>query len=130
MIALRTQQIIAEESGVANVVDPFGGSYFMESLTNKVEREALDYIRKIDEMGGIIKAIERGFPQAEIANSAYIFQRQLESKEKVMVGVNKYQAEETKRPLRDPLHRPHGGKAKYKSSRSCATEKPSGPFRV
>ena len=99
MIALRTQQIIAEESGVANVVDPFGGSYFMESLTNQVEREAMEYIRKIDEMGGIIKAIERGFPQAEIANSAYHFQRQLETKEKVMVGVNKYQADEKKRTL-------------------------------
>jgi methylmalonyl-CoA mutase N-terminal domain/subunit len=99
MIALRTQQIIAEESGVANVVDPFGGSYFMESLTNRVEREAMEYIQKIDDMGGIIKAIERGFPQAEIANSAYIFQRQLEAKEKVMVGVNKYQADEKKRQL-------------------------------
>lgn len=99
MIALRTQQIIAEESGVANVVDPFGGSYFMESLTNRIERDALDYIRRIDEMGGMVKAIERGFPQAEIANSAYHFQRQMEKKEKVMVGVNKYQAEEKKRPL-------------------------------
>lgn len=99
MIALRTQQVIAEESGVTNVVDPFGGSYFMEALTNKVEKEALEYIRKIDEMGGIIPAIERGFPQAEIANSAYIFQRQLESKDKVMVGVNKYSAEEKKRSL-------------------------------
>jgi methylmalonyl-CoA mutase N-terminal domain/subunit len=99
MIALRTQQVIAEESGVANVVDPFGGSYFMEGLTNKVEREAMDYIRRIDEMGGMVKAVERGFPQAEIANSAYHFQRQLESKEKVMVGVNKYQAEEKKRTL-------------------------------
>jgi methylmalonyl-CoA mutase, N-terminal domain len=99
MIALRTQQIIAEESGVANVVDPFGGSYFMEALTNRVEREALDYIRRIDEMGGMVKAIERGFPQAEIANSAYHFQRQLETREKVMVGVNKYQAEEKKRAL-------------------------------
>ncbi|MGK5083621.1 methylmalonyl-CoA mutase family protein [Bdellovibrionota bacterium FG-1] len=99
MIALRTQQIIAEESGVANVVDPFGGSYFMESLTNRVEREALDYIRKIDEMGGIIAAIERGYPQSEIANSAYQFQRLLESKEKVMVGVNKYQVKEPKRTI-------------------------------
>jgi methylmalonyl-CoA mutase N-terminal domain/subunit len=99
MIALRTQQIIAEESGVANVVDPFGGSYFMESLTNRVEREALEYIRKIDEMGGIVPAIERGFPQSEIANSAYIFQRQLETKDKVMVGVNKYQAAEKKRQI-------------------------------
>jgi methylmalonyl-CoA mutase N-terminal domain/subunit len=99
MIALRTQQIIAEESGVANVVDPLGGSYFVEALTNRVEREALDYIRRIDEMGGIVKAIENGFPQAEIANSAYLYQRQLESKEKVMVGVNKYQIEEPKRTI-------------------------------
>ena len=99
MIALRTQQVVAEESGVANVVDPFGGSYFMESLTNRVEREAMDYIRRIDEMGGMVKAIERGFPQAEIANSAYHFQRQLETKEKVMVGVNKYVVEEPKRTI-------------------------------
>jgi methylmalonyl-CoA mutase N-terminal domain/subunit len=99
MIALRTQQILAEETGVANVADPFGGSYFMESLTNRVERDALEYIRKIDEMGGIIKAIERGYPQAEIANSAYHFQRQLEAKEKIMVGVNKYQAKEEARSI-------------------------------
>ncbi len=99
MIALRTQQIIAEESGVANVVDPLGGSYFVEHLTNRVELEAMEYIRKIDEMGGIIKAIEKGFPQAEIANSAYHFQRQLETKEKVMVGVNKYAMDEKKRPI-------------------------------
>jgi len=99
MIALRTQQVIAEESGVANVADPFGGSYFMEALTNKVEKEALDYIRRIDEMGGMVKAVERGFPQAEIANSAYHFQRQLESKEKIMVGVNRYETEEAARKL-------------------------------
>ena len=99
MIALRTQQIIAEESGVSNVADPLGGSYFVESLTNRVEREALEYIRKIDEMGGMAAAVERGFPQAEIANSAYHFQRQLESKEKVMVGVNKFQMAEPKRTI-------------------------------
>jgi methylmalonyl-CoA mutase N-terminal domain/subunit len=99
MIALRTQQIIAEESGVTNVADPFGGSYFMETLTQKVEKEALAYIHKIDGMGGMVKAIEKGFPQAEIANSAYHFQRQLESKEKVMVGVNKYQATESARTI-------------------------------
>jgi methylmalonyl-CoA mutase, N-terminal domain len=73
--------------------------YFVEALTNRVERDALEYIRKIDEMGGMIAAIERGFPQAEIANSAYHFQRQLESKEKVMVGVNKHQATEAKRTI-------------------------------
>ena len=99
MIALRTQQVIAEESGIPNVVDPFGGSYFMESLTNKVERETMEYIRKIDEMGGMVKAIEKGFPQAEIANSAYHFQKQLETKEKVVVGVNKYQVPEPKRKI-------------------------------
>ena len=99
MIALRTQQIIAEESGVANVVDPFGGSYFMETLTNKVESAALEYIKKIDDMGGMVMAVEKGFPQAEIANSAYHFQRQLESKEKIMVGVNKYQMQEPKRTM-------------------------------
>jgi methylmalonyl-CoA mutase N-terminal domain/subunit len=99
MIALRTQQIIAEESGVANVADPFGGSYFMEILTLRVEKAALDYIKKIDDMGGIIQAIEKGFPQAEIANSAYHFQRQLEAKEKVMVGVNKYKMKEAERKV-------------------------------
>jgi methylmalonyl-CoA mutase N-terminal domain/subunit len=99
MIALRTQQIIAEETGVANMVDPLGGSYFLETLTNRIEREAMDYIRRIDEMGGMVPAIERGFPQAEIANSAYHFQRQMEKKEKIMVGVNKYQSQEAKRPM-------------------------------
>ncbi len=99
MIALRTQQVIAEESGVANVADPLGGSYFVEALTNRVEREAMDYIRRIDEMGGMIKAIERGFPQSEIANSAYHYQRQLEVCDKVMVGINKYEMEESKRTL-------------------------------
>jgi len=99
MIALRTQQVIAEESGVANIADPLGGSYFVESLTNRVERDALAIIQKIDEMGGMVKAIERGYPQAEIANSAYHFQRQLESKEKIMVGVNRYQVQEPKRAI-------------------------------
>lgn len=96
MIALRTQQIIAEETGVCNVADPFGGSYFMESLTNRVEREALDYIRRIDEMGGMLKAVEKGYPQSEIANSAYHYQRLVEKNEKIIVGVNKYSTKEEK----------------------------------
>lgn len=96
LIALRTQQLLAEETGIPHVVDPFGGSYFMEGLTNRVERDAMAYIHKIDEMGGMVKAIEQGFPQAEIANSAYHFQRQLEKKEKIMVGVNKYAVKEEK----------------------------------
>ena len=97
LVALRTQQVIAEESGVANYADPLGGSYLVEYLTKKVEEEALAYIQKIDEMGGMVKAVEEGYPQAEIANSAYHFQRQLERKEKIMVGVNRYQSEEKKR---------------------------------
>jgi methylmalonyl-CoA mutase N-terminal domain/subunit len=99
MIALRTQQIIAEESGVTNVADPFGGSYFMETLTNKVEREAMGYIQRIWDMGGMIEATKKGFPQSEIANSAYHFQRQLEKAEKVMVGVNKFKIDEPKRKV-------------------------------
>jgi methylmalonyl-CoA mutase N-terminal domain/subunit len=89
-IALRTQQIIAEESGVANTIDPLAGSYFVEDLTNRLEAEALAYIRRIDELGGMVAAIEKGYPQREIAASAYRFQRQLETGERVMVGVNKY----------------------------------------
>ncbi len=89
-IALRTQQILAEETGVANTIDPLAGSYFVESLTNQMEEKAWDYIRKIDEMGGMVKAIERGYPQMEIAEAAYRFQRQIDANEKVTVGVNKY----------------------------------------
>jgi methylmalonyl-CoA mutase N-terminal domain/subunit len=89
-IALRTQQILAEETGVANTIDPLAGSYFVEALTHRIEEEAWGYIRKIDEMGGMVAAIERGFPQAEISDSAYKYQKQIDSGEKVIVGVNKY----------------------------------------
>jgi len=89
-IALRTQQILAEETGVVNTTDPLAGSYFVEALTNEIEEKAWEYIEKIDGMGGMIAAIEKGFPQMEIADSAYKYQRQLESKEKIMVGMNKY----------------------------------------
>ena len=90
MVALRTQQIIAEETGVTNTIDPLGGSYAIEALTDRMEREAMDYIRKIDEMGGMLKAIETGYPQREIAEAAFHYQRQLEKNEKTVVGVNKY----------------------------------------
>ncbi len=92
-IALRTQQILAEETGVVNTIDPLAGSYFVEALTSQMEEQAWDYIRKIDEMGGMVAAIERGFPQAEIADAAYKFQKQIDSMEKVVVGVNKYATE-------------------------------------
>jgi len=90
LIALRTQQIIAEETGVVNTVDPLGGSYYLEALTQKMEDEALDYFRKIDAMGGMVAAIERGFPQREIQESAYQYQKAVERGEQVIVGVNKY----------------------------------------
>jgi methylmalonyl-CoA mutase N-terminal domain/subunit len=93
-IALRTQQIIAEETGVANTIDPLAGSYFVEALTNKMEEQAWDYIQKIDDMGGMVAAIDRGFPQMELADAAYKFQRQIDSGDKIMVGVNKYAIEE------------------------------------
>jgi len=89
-IALRTQQILAEETGVTNTIDPLAGSYFVEALTRRVEEEAWEYIRKIDEMGGMVAAIERGYPQAEISDAAYRYQKQIDSGEKVIVGVNKY----------------------------------------
>jgi methylmalonyl-CoA mutase N-terminal domain/subunit len=93
LIALRTQQIIAEETGVANTVDPLGGSYFIEALTEKMEKTALEYFRKIDAMGGMVSAIEKGFPQREIQDSAYQYQKAVERGEQVIVGVNKYAME-------------------------------------
>jgi methylmalonyl-CoA mutase N-terminal domain/subunit len=90
MVALRTQQIIAEETGVTNTIDPFGGSYAIEALTDKMEAEAMEYIRKIDDMGGMLTAIDRGYPQREIAEAAFNYQRQLEQGIKAVVGVNKY----------------------------------------
>src|SRR5579863_8566582 len=89
-IALRTQQIIAYESGVPAVPDPLGGSYFVESLTQEMEKAAREYIRKIDEMGGMIEAIERGYPQTEIANASYEYQHAIETKEQKIVGVNAF----------------------------------------
>ena len=97
-IALRTQQVIAHETGVPGVPDPFGGSQYLEQLTDRIEADAYAYIRRIDEMGGMIQAIERGFPQSEIAQASYEFQKSVETGESVVVGVNRFtQADE--RPL-------------------------------
>ena len=93
-IALRTQQIIAEESGVTNTIDPLGGSFYIERLTRDMEEAAFEYIKKIDDMGGMVAAIERNYPQLEIADAAYKYQKQIDSKEKTVVGVNKYMTEE------------------------------------
>ena len=91
MVALRTQQIIAEESGAANTIDPLGGSFFVEQLTNQMEEQASEYIRKIDEMGGMVAAIKRGYPQREIADAAFHYQRLVDAGAKRIVGVNAYQ---------------------------------------
>lgn len=93
-IALRTQQIVAYESGLADVVDPLGGSYYVEAMTNAIEAEAKEYIRKIDEMGGAVEAIDKGYVQKEIQDSAYAWQMAVESGEKTIVGVNKFTMEE------------------------------------
>src|SRR6476619_4009159 len=93
-IALRTQQIIAYESGVSQVVDPLGGSYFLEKMTLDMEKGAFDYFDKMDAMGGMVKAIENGFPQKEIAEASYQYQRAVEAKEKIVVGVNDFSIEE------------------------------------
>jgi methylmalonyl-CoA mutase N-terminal domain/subunit len=91
---LRTQQVIAHESGVADTIDPMGGSYVIEYLTDEIAARAMDYIRKIDDLGGALSAIERGYMQNEIQDSAYRFQKDIESKAQVVVGVNAFQADE------------------------------------
>jgi methylmalonyl-CoA mutase N-terminal domain/subunit len=93
-LALRTQQIIAHESGVTNTADPLGGSYFVETLTNEIERGGWDYIHKIDALGGMVNAIERGYPQREIAEASYHYQLAVDRKDKIIVGVNDYVAQE------------------------------------
>ena len=97
-LALRTQQIIAHESEVPNTVDPLGGSYYVESMTNRLEEAARDYFRVLDEMGGMVKAIERGYPQREILDASQRYQREVESKERAVVGINQF-TEEASRPI-------------------------------
>jgi methylmalonyl-CoA mutase N-terminal domain/subunit len=93
-VALRTQQVLAHESGAANTIDPLAGSYYIESLTNELEEEAYDYFEKIDAMGGVIPAIERGFFQREISKAAYRYQQEIDKEKRIVVGVNKFKAEE------------------------------------
>jgi len=93
-LSLRTQQIIAYESGVADTVDPLGGSYYVEALTDEIEKQAMDYIKKIDQLGGAVKAIEKGFMQQEIQESSYRYQKEVESGKKILVGVNKFEIKE------------------------------------
>ena len=94
MIALRTQQIIAHESGVANTIDPLGGSHFVEALTDRIEEDAMNYIANIDSIGGMVKAVEEGYPQRQIQDAAYDYQRSIEKNERIVVGVNRFQKKE------------------------------------
>ena len=96
LIALRTQQLIAHESGVTHTIDPLAGSYAVESLTDRIEKQALDYFDKIDKLGGIVKAIEMGYPQREIAEAAFQYQKEIENKDRIFVGVNEYIIEDEK----------------------------------
>jgi methylmalonyl-CoA mutase, N-terminal domain len=101
-VALRTQQVIAHETGVANTIDPLGGSYFVEALTDEMEKAAYEYFARIDELGGMVAAIERGFPQREIADAAFQYQQEVEAKQRIVVGVNDYVTEDAE----TELHRP------------------------
>ena len=94
MIALRTQQIIVEESGVTNTIDPLGGSYYIEALTNEMEKGTHEYFKKLDDLGGMVSAIEKGFPQNEIRNAGYTYQKEIDDNERIIVGVNKFKAKE------------------------------------
>jgi methylmalonyl-CoA mutase N-terminal domain/subunit len=94
MIALRTQQIIAEESGVTNTIDPLGGSYYIEALTNEMEKGVHEYFKKLDGLGGMVSAIEKGFPQDEIRNASYTYQKEIDNNERMIVGVNKFTTKE------------------------------------
>lgn len=126
-IALRTQQVIAHESGVADIVDALAGSYAIEELTNQLEAKAVEYIEKIDAMGGMLKAIENGYPQREIQEAAYVYQRAVETEAAIVVGVNKFQIEEdTKIPIlkvdekieRDQIERVRAVRARRDAARA------------
>ncbi len=114
-VALRTQQVLAEESGVANTIDPLGGSYFVEHMTDKMERLALEYIDRIEEMGGIVAAIEKGYPQKEIADAAFRYQQQVDRGEKTIVGVNKYRIPPEEDTRVEILRIPHTVEEKQKA---------------
>jgi methylmalonyl-CoA mutase N-terminal domain/subunit len=101
-VALRTQQVIAHETGVTNTIDPLGGSYFVEKLTDEMEAAAYEYFARIDELGGMVAAIERGFPQREIADAAFAYQQEVDARQRIVVGVNDYVTEDVKMELHRP----------------------------
>lgn len=124
-VALRTQQIIAEESGVANTIDPLGGSFFLEAQTNRIEAQAYAYFRRVDELGGLLPAIDKGFFQSEISDAAYRYQREIDAKQRRIVGVNAYQDEQ---PFRIPILEmdPQGYKRQINRLSQTRNERDSG----
>jgi methylmalonyl-CoA mutase N-terminal domain/subunit len=117
-IALRTQQVIAHETGVANTVDPLGGSYFVEALTDEMERAAYEYFARIDELGGMVEAIKRGFPQREIADASFRYQQEVDSGKRIVVGVNEYRLGDEEGP---DLHKPDPAVERKQANRLAAT---------
>jgi methylmalonyl-CoA mutase, N-terminal domain len=124
-IALRTQQVIAHESGVVNTVDPLGGSYFVETLTDEMERAAYEYFARIDELGGMVEAIKQNFPQREIADASFRYQQEVDSKQRIVVGVNDYVSDEEATPILriDPaLERKQRGRVEATKSKRDSSE--------
>jgi methylmalonyl-CoA mutase N-terminal domain/subunit len=117
-IALRTQQVIAHETGVTNTIDPLGGSYFVESLTDEMERAAYEYFARIDELGGMVEAIKRGFPQREIADASFRYQQEVDARKRIVVGVNEYRSAEDEEL---PIHRPDPVAERRQADRLQAT---------
>jgi methylmalonyl-CoA mutase, N-terminal domain len=117
-LALRTQQVIAHETGVANTADPLGGSYFLEALTDRLEEAAYSYFARIDELGGMVEAIARGFPQREIADAAFRYQREVDSRQRLVVGVNSYRLDDDAEP---EIHRPDPAVGRAQGKRLRAT---------
>src|SRR6185312_1854703 len=98
-LALRTQQVIAHETGVTNTIDPLGGSYFVETLTDEMERSAYEYFARIDELGGMVEAIKQNFPQREIADASFTYQQEVEARQRIVVGVNDYVSDDEATPI-------------------------------
>ena len=117
-VALRTQQVIAHETGVTNTIDPLGGSYFVEALTNEMERSAYEYFARIDELGGMVEAIKRDFPQREIADASFRYQQEVDSKRRIVVGVNEYRLADEEEL---ELHRPDPALGRKQAGRLSAT---------
>ena len=119
LLALRTQQVIAHETGVARTIDPLGGSYYLEELTDRLEAEAYDYFRRIDELGGVIAAIRDNFFQREIAEASFRYQAEVEAEERIVVGVNHYELDETTSRSRSSGSTRSSSASRSSASRRC-----------